>query len=142
MTFNVTLPSLLSRLGWRLELVGVGDGFTLASGAKREVFIKLHPGQALHARRRGGDARPGHPDRRPGQRQPDRRHDLPARPGPLAAMERRAAERTRAASTRPNVWRSAWASSRRSECLREGDRREHEGQERRLLLTADRRYEH
>ncbi len=45
MTFNVTLPSLLSRLGWRLELVGVGDGFTLASGAKREVFIKLHPGK-------------------------------------------------------------------------------------------------
>ncbi|MCO5760993.1 MAG: hypothetical protein NHG36_05720 [Chromatiaceae bacterium] len=45
MTFNVTLPSLLSRLGWRLELVGVGDGFTLASGAKREVFIKLYPGK-------------------------------------------------------------------------------------------------
>ncbi|MDG4563452.1 MAG: hypothetical protein P9E88_19415 [Candidatus Competibacter sp.] len=45
MTFNVTLPSLLTRLGWRLELVGVGDGFTLASGAKREVFIKLHPGK-------------------------------------------------------------------------------------------------
>ena len=45
MTFNVTLPSLLARLGWRLELVGVGDGFTLASGAKREVFIKLHPGK-------------------------------------------------------------------------------------------------
>jgi hypothetical protein len=45
MTFNVTLPSLLSRLGWRLELVGVGDGFTLASGAKCEVFIKLHPGK-------------------------------------------------------------------------------------------------
>jgi zinc metalloprotease ZmpB len=45
MTFNVILPSLLSRLGWRLELVGVGDGFTLASGAKREVSIKLHPGK-------------------------------------------------------------------------------------------------
>src|SRR5262249_32048918 len=45
MTFKVTLPSLLSRLGWRLELVDVGRGFTLASGAKREVFIKLHPGQ-------------------------------------------------------------------------------------------------
>jgi hypothetical protein len=45
MTFNVTLPSLLSRLGWRLEIVGIGDGFTLASGAKREVFIKLHPGK-------------------------------------------------------------------------------------------------
>lgn len=45
MTFNVTLPSLLSKLGWRLELVGAGGGFTLASGAKREVFIKLHPGQ-------------------------------------------------------------------------------------------------
>lgn len=45
MTFNVTLPSLLTRLGWRLELVGVGDGFTLSSGAKREVFIKLHPGK-------------------------------------------------------------------------------------------------
>lgn len=45
MTFNVTLPSLLAKLGWRLELVNVGTGFTLASGAKREVFIKLHPGQ-------------------------------------------------------------------------------------------------
>jgi hypothetical protein len=45
MAFKVTLPSLLSRLGWRLELVGAGDGFTLASGAKREVFIKLHPGK-------------------------------------------------------------------------------------------------
>jgi hypothetical protein len=47
MTFNVTLPSLLTSLGWRLELVDVGDGFTLASGAKREVFIKLHPGQSF-----------------------------------------------------------------------------------------------
>ncbi|WNM62494.1 hypothetical protein [Candidatus Nitrospira neomarina] len=45
MTFNITLPSLLSKLGWRLELVDVGSGFTLASGAKREVFIKLHPGK-------------------------------------------------------------------------------------------------
>jgi hypothetical protein len=45
MTFNVTLPSLLTRLGWRLKLVGAGDGFTLASGAKREVIIKLHPGK-------------------------------------------------------------------------------------------------
>jgi hypothetical protein len=45
MTFDVILPSLLSKLGWRLELVDVGGGFTLASGAKREVFIKLHPGQ-------------------------------------------------------------------------------------------------
>ena len=47
MTFNVTLPALLSRLGWRLELVDVGDGFMLASGAKREVFIKLHPGKSF-----------------------------------------------------------------------------------------------
>jgi hypothetical protein len=45
MTFDITLPTLLARRGWRLELVGVGDGFNLASGAKREVFIKLHPGQ-------------------------------------------------------------------------------------------------
>jgi hypothetical protein len=44
MTFKVTLPRLLTSLGWRLELVNVGSGFTLASGAKREVFIKLHPG--------------------------------------------------------------------------------------------------
>lgn len=44
MTFHVTLPSLLSKLGWRLELVGVDGGFMLASGAKREVFIKLQPG--------------------------------------------------------------------------------------------------
>jgi len=47
MTFEVTLPSLLRDQGWRLELVGVGKGFTLASGAKREVFIKLHPGQTF-----------------------------------------------------------------------------------------------
>ena len=45
MTFNINLPSLLSRLGWRLELVDVGDGFTLASGGKRDVSIKLHPGK-------------------------------------------------------------------------------------------------
>lgn len=45
MTFDVTLPSVLRERGWRLELVGVGDGFTLASGAKRQVVIKLHPGQ-------------------------------------------------------------------------------------------------
>lgn len=45
MTFDVTLPSVLTSRGWRLELVGVGAGFTLASGAKREVMIKLHPGQ-------------------------------------------------------------------------------------------------
>lgn len=47
MTFNVVLPSLLVKLGWRLELVGADAGFTLASGAQREVFIRLHPGQAL-----------------------------------------------------------------------------------------------
>ena len=45
MTFQITLPSLLSELGWRLELVDVGNGFVLASGAKREVAIKLHPGK-------------------------------------------------------------------------------------------------
>ena len=45
MTFDVHLPTLLERRGWRLELQGVGSGFTLASGARREVFIKLHPGQ-------------------------------------------------------------------------------------------------
>ena len=47
MTFDVVLPGLLRRLGWRLELVGADAGFTLSSGAKREVFISLHPGQAL-----------------------------------------------------------------------------------------------
>jgi hypothetical protein len=45
MTFRVRLPELLTRLGWRLELVGVEKGFTLASGAKREVVLKLHPGK-------------------------------------------------------------------------------------------------
>lgn len=45
MSCHVTLPALLTKLGWRLELVGVEQGFTLASGAKREVFIKLHPGK-------------------------------------------------------------------------------------------------
>lgn len=45
MTFKVNLPALLSKLGWRLELVDVEGGFVLASGAKREVFVKLHPGQ-------------------------------------------------------------------------------------------------
>jgi len=47
MTFNITLPSLLEKLGWRLELVGVSDGFSLASGSKREIFIKLHPGKSF-----------------------------------------------------------------------------------------------
>lgn len=45
MSFNVVLPSLLAKLGWQLELVGVDAGFILASGAKREVFIKLHAGK-------------------------------------------------------------------------------------------------
>ena len=45
MTFRVRLPELLTRLGWRLELVGVESGFSLPSGAKREVFLKLHPGK-------------------------------------------------------------------------------------------------
>lgn len=47
MTFEITLPSLLRDRGWRLELVGVRGGFPLASGAKREVLIKLHPGQTF-----------------------------------------------------------------------------------------------
>lgn len=47
MTFNIVLPSLLVKLGWKLELVGVGDGFVLASGAKREVFMKLHAGKTF-----------------------------------------------------------------------------------------------
>ncbi|MCF3973956.1 hypothetical protein [Paracoccus salsus] len=47
MTFDIRLPSLLQKRGWRLELQGVGDGFTLASGARREVFITLHPGQSF-----------------------------------------------------------------------------------------------
>lgn len=47
MTFDVVLPGLLARLGWRLELVGAEAGFILASGAKREVFIRLHPGRVL-----------------------------------------------------------------------------------------------
>ncbi|WP_050602182.1 hypothetical protein [Ruegeria sp. 6PALISEP08] len=47
MTFDIHLPRLLRDRGWRLELVGVGAGFSLASGAKREVFIKLHPGQSF-----------------------------------------------------------------------------------------------
>ncbi|HEY8550288.1 MAG TPA: hypothetical protein VIL35_10060 [Vicinamibacterales bacterium] len=47
MTFNVHLPALLTDRGWRLELVGVDKGFTLASGAKREVFLRLHPGASF-----------------------------------------------------------------------------------------------
>ncbi|HEY0060650.1 MAG TPA: hypothetical protein VGC21_00940 [Telluria sp.] len=43
-TFNVVLPELLTKLGWRLELVGADKGFTLASGAQREVFMQLHAG--------------------------------------------------------------------------------------------------
>jgi hypothetical protein len=43
--FSVTLPSLLSKLGWKLELIGVGGGLALASGGKSKVFIKLHPGK-------------------------------------------------------------------------------------------------
>jgi hypothetical protein len=45
MTFRVRLPEVLTRLGWRLELVGVEKGFSLPSGAKRDVFLKLHPGK-------------------------------------------------------------------------------------------------
>ena len=45
MTFNITLPPLLSELGWKLELEGVEKGLVLASGAKREVTIKLQPGK-------------------------------------------------------------------------------------------------
>ncbi len=45
MSFDIHLPALLRDRGWRLELEGVGNGFTLASGAKREVHITLHPGQ-------------------------------------------------------------------------------------------------
>ena len=45
MTFDIRLPPLLEKRGWRLELRDVGAGFTLSSGAKRKVFIKLHPGQ-------------------------------------------------------------------------------------------------
>jgi hypothetical protein len=45
MTFDIQLPPLLARLGWKLELEDVEKGFVLASGAKREVTIKLHPGQ-------------------------------------------------------------------------------------------------
>lgn len=47
MTFKVTLPPVLAGRGWKLELADVNDGFTLASGAKRQVFIKLHPGAAF-----------------------------------------------------------------------------------------------
>ncbi len=46
-TFDVTLPPVLRERGWRLELMGVGDGFALASGANRQVAIKLHPGQSF-----------------------------------------------------------------------------------------------
>lgn len=47
MTFRVIMPPLLTKLGWRLELVDAGDGFILASGARREVFIKMHPGKSF-----------------------------------------------------------------------------------------------
>ena len=45
MSFDVHLPEILTSRGWRLELLEVGGGFSLKSGGKREVFIKLHPGQ-------------------------------------------------------------------------------------------------
>lgn len=42
---QVTLPPLLADGGWRLELDGLQDNrFPLASGAKREVFMTLRPG--------------------------------------------------------------------------------------------------
>jgi hypothetical protein len=45
MTFQVHLPPWLAKLGWKLELSGIENGAVLASGAKREVTIKLHAGQ-------------------------------------------------------------------------------------------------
>jgi hypothetical protein len=45
MTFDIHLPPFLSKLGWKLELADVDQGFVLASGAKREVTLKLHAGQ-------------------------------------------------------------------------------------------------
>jgi hypothetical protein len=45
MQLNVNLPDLLTRAGWRLKIEGVNDKtFTLASGAKREVILRLVPG--------------------------------------------------------------------------------------------------
>jgi hypothetical protein len=45
MSFRVHLPPFLEKLGWKLELQGVEKGMVLASGAKREVTLKLHAGQ-------------------------------------------------------------------------------------------------
>lgn len=45
MRLKVDLPDLLVRAGWHLKIEGVNDKtFTLASGAKREVILRLVPG--------------------------------------------------------------------------------------------------
>ena len=50
MTFNVTLPSLLSKLGWRLELVGVGRRLHARLRREARGVHQAASGQALHPR--------------------------------------------------------------------------------------------
>jgi hypothetical protein len=46
MELQVHLPRVLTAAGWKLEFDGVTNNrFDLASGAKREVFIRLQPGR-------------------------------------------------------------------------------------------------
>ena len=44
MKLDVALPDLLTRAGWRLKIEGGGKQFTLASGAKRQVILRLVQG--------------------------------------------------------------------------------------------------
>ncbi|NOD88222.1 MULTISPECIES: hypothetical protein [unclassified Ruegeria] len=48
-TFDITLPRILRKLGWRLEIEGLREGVVLKSGERREVFLKLHPGNNFTA---------------------------------------------------------------------------------------------
>ncbi|HEV7659242.1 MAG TPA: hypothetical protein VGO55_05290 [Allosphingosinicella sp.] len=51
MTIDVTLPEVLRKRGWRIELEGVPDkGFDLEPGAKREIVIGVHPGAEFATR--------------------------------------------------------------------------------------------
>lgn len=44
-TFDIKLPDFLIKRGWRLKIDSGREGLVLKSGARREVFIRLSPGE-------------------------------------------------------------------------------------------------
>lgn len=45
MTFDIHLPDFLRKRGWRIKIDSGRKGLVLKSGARREVFIRLHSGE-------------------------------------------------------------------------------------------------